>query len=505
MLGDLLLVDAVTAPRPDAGVRIRDGVVAEIGDGAELRRAHPDADVVGGPGMLVLPGLINAHHHGMGISTVQLGFPDPGPPEPGRPDTAFETWMASMLLLDAIDPYLGTLYKNALLIESGVTSHVHMHFPGSAGQAAYAAELEQTLRAHRDAGQRVLLAPHHRDRSRLAYDGDDAFIAALPSDLQPAARAITASPMSNEEYVATIEDLARSLRDDPLVGAQLAIMAPQWASDELVGQVADAASGLGVGVHLHSLESPLQRAWGDRFGGGRELQHLADLGVLNERAAIAHGVFLRDSDIELLARTGSTVVHNASSNLRLAVGIAPLRQLVAAGVSVALGMDDNALADDDDMLAEIRLAHTLQRVRGEARYPRLHAAEAFGLGWRGGAKAMGAADTIGSLEAGRRGDAITIDLRALRAPFTSDDADIWDVLLARGKALHVQSVVVDGDVLLRDRVHQRLDRAALTVEVAAAGAAAIARRDPTQAAIGARIGREITRNYQAPAWRAGHR
>src|SRR6478735_7771089 len=143
--GDILLPSADAAPLPGGAVLIRDGDVAAVGDRDELRRGNPGVEELGGDGMLVLPGLINAHHHGMAVSTVQLGFPDPGLPEPGLRDTPFESWMATMLALDAVDPYLGTLAKNVLLLESGVTSHLHMHFPsGSADgppEEAYAREL----------------------------------------------------------------------------------------------------------------------------------------------------------------------------------------------------------------------------------------------------------------------------------------------------------------------------------------------------------------------------
>ena len=310
-----------------------------------------------------------------------------------------------MLALDAIDPYLGTLCKDVLLIESGVTAHLHMHFPSGSGDGraedAYAGELRETLRAHRASGQRVALAPHWSDRSRLAYDGDDAFIASLPGELQDRARRLAGARMPADAYLDTIRELIGELSGDPLLSAQFAIMAPQWASDGLVEAVGSAAAELAAGIHLHALESRLQRAWGDAFAGGRELERLADAGVLGDRSALAHGVWLRDSDVDLLARTGATVVHNCSSNLRLATGVAPLRQLVAAGVSVALGLDDMGLADDDDMFAEVRIAHVLQRVHGEPEHPRLDPARLFGLAWDGGARVVGAAAAIGRLEPGQ--------------------------------------------------------------------------------------------------------
>ena len=93
--GDIVLTSARAAPLLGGAVLIQDGAVAEVGERDALRRAHPRTPEAGGAGMLVLPGLINAHHHGMGISSVQLGYPDPGPPEAGLRDTAFESWMAT--------------------------------------------------------------------------------------------------------------------------------------------------------------------------------------------------------------------------------------------------------------------------------------------------------------------------------------------------------------------------------------------------------------------------
>jgi cytosine/adenosine deaminase-related metal-dependent hydrolase len=503
--GDIVLASADATPLRDGDVLIRDGAVAAVGDRDELRRGHPGVEELGGDGMLVLPGLINAHHHGMAISTVQLGLPDPGPPETGLRDTPFESWMATMLTLDAVDPYLGTLAKNVLLLESGVTSHLHMHFPSGhwdgPPEDGYARELQDTLRAHRESGQRVVLAPHWRDRSRLAYDGDEPFVDALPPELQERARGLASSSISNDAYIATIRGLVGELAGDPLLSAQFAIMAPQWASDELVEAVGSAAAELGTGIHLHSLESRLQRAWGDAFAGGRELERLADAGVLGGRSALAHGVWLRDADIEVVARAGATVVHNASSNLRLAAGVAPLRQLVAAGAGVALGLDDMGVADDDDMLAEVRMAHVLQRVHGEPQFPRLRAAEVFGLMWDGGAKVVGA--SIGRLEPGRRGDVVVADLRALRAPYAVDDIDVWELLVSRGKAAHVDSVVVEGRVLMSGRKLQHLDRDALMAEVGLAAAAAVARRNPAERAQIEQLGRRIAEHYQAPVWHAG--
>ena len=112
---------------------------------------------------------------------------------------------------------------------------------------------------------------------------------------------------------------------------------------------------------------------------------------------------------------------------------------------------------------------------------------------------IGAGTAVGRLEPGRRGDVITLDLRALIAPYAVDDVDIWEILLARGKAAHVDRVIVDGRVLMRSRELQHVDRAALMDELAAAAAASVATRSPAQRALIEQLGRQITRHYQALA------
>ena len=190
--------------------------------------------------------------------------------------------------------------------------------------------------------------------------------------------------------------------------------------------------------------------------------------MLGERSALAHGVWLRDADIDLLARTG------ADGRAQLLVEPPPrgrrraVRRLVAAGVSVALGLDDMGLADDDDMFAELRVAHVMQRVHGEPQHPRLRAAAHLRprLGRRRARRRRRLGDRAAG--AGRRGDVVVLDLRALRAPFAVGDVDIWELLVSRAQAVHVDSVIVDGRPLMLERKLQHIDRDALMQEVAAA-------------------------------------
>jgi cytosine/adenosine deaminase-related metal-dependent hydrolase len=456
-----------------AAVLVRDGLVAEVGDAAELRRAHPDADRAGGSGHLVIPGLVNAHQHAEGVSTTQMGFAD----EP------FEPWMVLMHSLPTVEPYLTTLLKSMLMLTSGVTTHVHSHFPakgGYDGSDAYLAELERSVDAHRVAGLRTAFAPYWRDRARFSYDADERFLAGLPDDLAGEVRRLAGEPISNDVYIDAVRELARRLAGEPLIGVQLSIAAPQWASDDLLDAVAATASDLGLAIHMHALESRRQRAWGDAAHGGRELHHLAERGVLGERTTIAHGVHLRDADIDLLAERRAMVAHNCSSNLRLACGIAPVRRLVARGVTVGLGSDDMAMADDEDMLSEVRTAHIAQRI-WEGPEPALGVRDVLRLMWEGGARIAGLDGAVGRLEPGYHGDAVTLDLAGLRGVYTSPRLALEDLVVSRGGRVHVRDVVVGGRVLVRDGAPVDVDMDTLAAEVAEAARVADAARDPVWA------------------------
>src|SRR4029079_14918854 len=189
--------------------------------------------------------------------------------------------------------YLTTLYKSMQMLTSGVTTHVHSHFPakgGYDGSDAYLAELEHSVRAHREAGLRTAFAPYWRDRATFSYDDDERFAAALPDDMAAGARRLTGPPISNAIYIEAITELSRRLAGDPLIGVQLSIAAPQWASDDLLDAVGAAASELAPQIHMHALKRRRERDWGDAAHGGRELLHLAERGVLGQGTTIAHGV-----------------------------------------------------------------------------------------------------------------------------------------------------------------------------------------------------------------------
>src|SRR6202035_3933556 len=133
----------------------------------------------------------------------------------------------------------------------------------------------------------------------------------------------------------------------------------QWCSDGLLQAVAEASHRTGRRVHMHLLETKYQRQWADANYPGGVVRMLDDIGLLSPRLTLAHCVWAKPDELELLAERGVIIAVNTSSNLHLHSGIAPMALMVAAGCRVALGIDGSALDDDDDALRELRLGHLL--------------------------------------------------------------------------------------------------------------------------------------------------
>lgn len=205
------------------------------------------------------------------------------------------------------------------------------------------------------------------------------------------------------------------------------------------------------------LETVHQKMYPHRVFGQTFPEHLDELGFLGPEVSFAHSVWATGRDIERYAANGVSVCHNPSSNLRLAGGIAPVRVMLDKGVNVALGMDGHALSDRDDMLEDMRLCANLQRLPGAAR-PGLTPGELVRMATVNGARAALLGDT-GSLEPGKRADIILVNFKGFTEPYIDPEAGIVDVLLARGRGTDVETVMVDGEIVYRDRKHLKINKA----------------------------------------------
>lgn len=461
-----------SAEGPDGAV-IADGAVAVAGDEIvavdtydTLRRHYPQAQTIGSGDHLVIPGLVNSHHHGWGLSAFALG----------ARDDLLEPWLIDLACLPHVDVYHDTLYAATKLLRSGVTCVQHSGFSRDFG--ALRRETTEALRAYETAGLRVGYAVQIRDRHSYAYEDDQAFLRRVPPEL--AAEVNAAADAMGATSFDEFEDLARELvtkyADHPRIHMLLSAEGPEWCSDDVLLRIRALADELAVGVHLHCLESPYQREMLNRTYGRPVMAHLDKLGFLRDDVSIAHAVWLTEDDMRLCATRGVSVCHNPSSNLRLRVGIAPVSTMLEHGVNVAIGIDSSGINDDDDMLQEIGLAarlHTLPRGLESTAPPK--PLDILRMATIDGARAIGLADEIGVLEAGRRADLTVLDYKAMSGPYMSDTVDPIDVLIYRGRSRHVDSVVVHGRPILVDNAFISIDESAVHQRIAES-----ARTPPTE-------------------------
>jgi 5-methylthioadenosine/S-adenosylhomocysteine deaminase len=223
-------------------------------------------------------------------------------------------------------------------------------------------------------------------------------------------------------------------------------------------RIAGQAETYQCGIQTHLLESVYEKLHGPRVYGQPTLGHLFDLGVLSPRLSFAHGVWLTEAEIDILAESGAHLSHNPSSNLRLRAGMAPLNALLEAGASVALGMDGTTLADDEDFFAEMRLAahlHRTPRLDGPAPNPQ----DIWRLATAGGARLFQAGHRIGRLAVGYAADIVLLRLDRLTWPWVAPESDPLQLLLMRAAARDVDMVLIDGEVVLRNGQPTRFDLA----------------------------------------------
>lgn len=386
------------------------GLAAAVHAAAEDRR-------IGGPRTLAVPGLVNAHQHGRARSPVALGVPD----------QPLERWIGALGVLPPVDAADETLRLADRMLRTGVTTTLHVHASSARDLTAYEAELRAVLTAYAQAGVRAVVAADVRDRSVLP-GGDGP----VPAPVEAVLEVVT------------------GLRDEARAGAfgdgevALGPPGPYWCSDDLLRRVARhaAAQGLLVTTHLH--ESRSQQAFGRQVYGDSTLAAFGRMGLLDVPLIAAHGVWLDAADRATLAAAGATVVTNPGSNLRLHAGVAGVRDLLADGVNVALGTDNLALGDREELLDELRLARALAH-RPEIEDEGLAALPTWELATAGGGRALGRAD-VGVLAAGAVADVVLADLDALVPP--GSPAEPLEAAVALLSSATVDTVVAAGRVVV---------------------------------------------------------
>lgn len=233
--------------------------------------------------------------------------------------------------------------------------------------------------------------------------------------------------------------------------------APRFAvscTRELLEQVGRLSRAHGVMIHTHASENRTECALVEAETGLRNINYLDSVGVSGRHVALAHCVHLTNEEVRILKSTGTNVAHCPSSNLKLGSGIAPIAKLLEEEVSVSLGADGAACNNRLDMFTEMRTAALLQKaLHGPEVLP---ASRVLRLATIDGARALGLESEIGSLEVGKRADVAVVTLDQLHM---SPEAEVISSLVYAGEASDVQTVIIDGRILMRDRTLLTLDEA----------------------------------------------
>lgn len=469
----------------DAGLAIAGGRVAAIGPFAALAAAHPRAEVIGDRDTVVIPGLVNAHHH-VGLTPLQLG----------SHDHPLELWFASRLALRDVDLRLDTLFSAFEMIASGVTTVQHLHSRAPGGPDRVLAAAGAVIGAYREIGMRASYSFALRDQNRLVYEDDAAFTARLPEALQPAMRDYFARfPLTLADQVALFEEIRALPAGDPRIAVQLAPANLHWLSDAALEAAAELSARHGLPMHMHLLETPYQKAYARRRTGGSALACIHRLGLAGPRMTIGHGTWMTEGDIELCAQTGTRICHNCSSNLRLKSGVAPVNRFLAAGIPVAIGIDEAGLNDDRDMLQEMRLVLRMHREPGiDAPHPT--PAQVLRMATEHGAGTTPFGDAIGRLSVGCHADAVLFDWPRLTRPWQSPDIPVLDVLVQRARTDAVKTVLVGGEVVYRDGRFTRIDREAVLAEIAARLALPLTAEEEARRALARDVMPHVRRFYE---------
>jgi cytosine/adenosine deaminase-related metal-dependent hydrolase len=443
----------------DGAVLVQGDRIEAVGAWDTLRAESPDAEVLGSNAVAVLPGMVSGHHHAAAVSHAQHGIMD----------DVLEPWLLELRAMRPGDPYLDALLTSARLLRSGVTSVVEMH--KCQGNAAASVErVRQALRGFDQAGIRVAFAPGVADQNPLinAANADETqiFLDGLPADARAAAEALVPGPggLQPADYLALVDELWTRYAEHPRIDIWLGPPGPNWVSDAFLVPIAERAARSDTGIQTHVSESLYEKLYGPRTYGESVVFHLKRLGVLGPRFSLAHAVWLSEAEIAVLAETGTSVSHNPSSNLKLRAGVLPARALVDAGATLGLGLDGHALDDDDDILREMRLAWSLQR-DPEVATPVLAPRQVLELATTGGAKLLGKTGQLGRLAPGYRADLVLVDLARITWPWVAPEIDPRDLLVLRAQARDVQTVLVGGEVVLRDGLPTGFDLAAVGREV----------------------------------------
>ncbi|HFD40730.1 MAG TPA: amidohydrolase [Anaerolineae bacterium] len=422
-MGSILIVNGTLVTVDDAGqvwspgyLLVRDDRIAALGPGAPPEALSAQADtLLDASHMAVMPGLVNAHTHL--FQTFLRGLAD---------DRPLLEWLRTAIwpvaqALTAEEAYWAALVGLLENLRGGATAvidHQYIHTDP--------ANDDGVCRAAQETGLRLLLARGWADQD---YH---------PAFMESPQRILDETTRLYETWHGRAEGRIR-VEFGPLI--------PWGCSDETMRATYELAQSWGVGTHIHIAETRAEVEISLEKRGVRHVEWLARLGILGPDVQLVHSVWLDDGELDRVAGQGAVVVHCPVSNMYLASGVAPVPEMRRRGIPVALASDGPGSNNGQDMLEVLKttaLLHKVHTLDAMALLPE----DVLGMACRGGAAAFGQPDRIGSLEVGKKADLVLVDLDTPRAAPVHRAPSALVYNAAGGD---VDTVIVDGRILMRDK------------------------------------------------------
>ncbi|HSS21355.1 MAG TPA: amidohydrolase [Pyrinomonadaceae bacterium] len=417
--GTLVTMDKDRRVIADAAIAIDHGRVVAAGSRHDLARLYTATQTVDATGKVIIPGLINGHTHIP--MTLFRGLAD---------DLDLQEWLTKYIFpaeaKNVTEDFVraGTRLGLAEMIRGGTTTYCDMYYFEDA-------IADETAKA----GVRGVLGETVID---------------FP----------VADNKTNAEAMAYVERFVQKWKGNELIVPAIAPHAPYTVSEEHLKAVRAFSDRTGAPIVTHISETKREVDDSIKAKGASPVDYLSRIGFLSDRVIAAHMVWPNDGEIAILKRIGVGVVHNPQSNMKLASGVAPVPKMLADGLRVGLGTDGAASNNDLNMWEEMDTAAKLHKLISND--PKVMTAlEAFELATISGARALHLEKEIGSLEKGKRADLVIVNRDSLnQIPVYN----IYSDLVYATKASDVETVIINGRIVMRDRRLLTLDETAIKAE-----------------------------------------
>jgi 5-methylthioadenosine/S-adenosylhomocysteine deaminase len=394
-------------------VLIEDDHILAVGDTGKIKKLRKADTVIEAKQKAILPGFINLHvHSGLIRGTAE--------------DLPLWEWLRKHIdpkhrALKSDDAHTAAMLCYSEMIKAGITCALDMY-----------RFMDRCADAAEKVGIRAFLSPYVADRPEFDY---------------------LEKLEENEKLIRT-----RNGSADGRINVWVGLEHLVYCSEEAFRKGKEYADKYGVGIHTHGEESLEMYQQLTREHGKHPIEVFRDYGILGPKTVLAHCVWLSPIEIEILAKTNTSVAHCPVSNMKLASGVAPIPELLKRGVNVGLGSDGVKENNRLDLIQEMKFASLLQKLY-HLDATLLPAEQVLRMGTINGARALGMENQIGSLEEGKKADIVLVDLKALHlAPFLLGEfSNVIPNIVFAAQGSDVETVLVNGRIVMENRILKTVD------------------------------------------------